>query len=426
MTDAVPGVAIEPDWAADGVLAARTRPGSGIHQAVLRREHDVFCLSVVVEPDPADGLLWADLDAQWSAVMAPPTPGVLGVARLFLACLPEPGAPPSGVPADPSAPATWPDRGITVPQGFAVWEASAPDESRAQRRLVVLAGEEQDAELSSWAWIGAGLALPPLAKYLLHAAKLRYQVRVWQAAPDSRDLRAEADSTIRTLLAAVRPGRDPAHGELLDAARRLTSLQARELGLIDRSTRLREMGRTVDIATANLAAFAGDPHLGGLFEDDRGLAEWFAGQLDDDATYLEAALQRCAHVSALVDQILQRARQRRQESVNLALTGVVGAILMSLAAIQSLQYTVPLSAHAKPAVIAVLGSLALLASLVVLRVVVPDRRWSLVPVHLGCGVVAAMAAWIVFPEWTVLFSGAAFVAGTAVAAVLGRRAYRPK
>src|ERR1041384_2803543 len=45
MTGAVPGAGVE--W--DGTLAARTRPGSGVYQAVLRREHDVFCLSAVLE-----------------------------------------------------------------------------------------------------------------------------------------------------------------------------------------------------------------------------------------------------------------------------------------------------------------------------------------------------------------------------------------
>ncbi|WP_158854843.1 CATRA conflict system CASPASE/TPR repeat-associated protein [Saccharothrix deserti] len=181
--------------------------------------------------------------------------------------------------------------------------------------------------------------------------------------------------------------------ELVAAVRELTSLQARELGLIDRTTRLREMCRTVDIATANLVAFVGD-ELGGLFADDRELAGWFVHRLDDDATYLEATLQRAAQVGALLDQFVQRSRQRRQESINLGLTGFVGAVLMSLAAIQSLQYTVPLPAAVKPAVVAALGGLALLVSLIVLRIVVPDRRWSRVLVHAGAGVVCGAFGWI--------------------------------
>ena len=67
----------------------------------------------------------------------------------------------------------------------------------------------------------------------------------------------------------------------------------------------------------------------------------------------------------------------RQEQFNLGLTGVVGTILMVLAAIQSLDYTVPLPHLVEPAVIAVLGSLALLTTLVVLRIAVPDRPWPL-------------------------------------------------
>lgn len=448
LTRAVPGIDLAPGhgWddeasGASGLLAARTRPGAGVHQAVLRREHDVFCLSVMLEPDPADGIGWTELDRRWSVAMGQPSSGVLGVARLFLARLVDPVAKPvpdpamtavvrAGVPADPAAPDAWPEQGIPVPQGFAVWEASAPLDARVERRLVVLAEAGRDAELSAWTWISAGRELPPLAKYLLHAAKLRYQLRVWETGQGFRRLRREADTTIRKLLDIAAPSRrDPGQAELVEASQELISLQARELGLIDRSTRLREMCRTVDIAAANLSALSGDVRLGGPFADDRELAEWFARQLDDDATYLEAALQRSERVGALVDQLVQRGRQRRQERVNLGLTGVVGAILMSLAAIQSLQYTVPLPAPVKPAVVTTLGALALWVSLVVLRVTVPERRWSLALVHAGTGVVTAAITWIVSSAvagssagagWTWLFSGLGLVAGTVASLVFTR------
>ncbi|WP_158854841.1 CATRA conflict system CASPASE/TPR repeat-associated protein [Saccharothrix deserti] len=223
MTGRVPDIDLDPKagWDDDGtrstgLLAARTRPGSGVCQAVLRREHDVFCLSAVLEPDSAEGVGWAELDRRWSAAAGGSWPGVLGVARLFLARTADSAAVPeavrTGVPADPAAPLAWRERGITVPQGFAVWEASSRVDTRPERRLVVLAAEDRDVELSAWTWLGAGLELPPLAKYLLHAAKMRYQLRVWKAAEGVGNLRREADTIIQRLLAAVGPTWEPGRG----------------------------------------------------------------------------------------------------------------------------------------------------------------------------------------------------------------------
>lgn len=451
MTSAVAGftVDLEHGWdavtgAPTGMLAARTRPGAGVHQAVLRREHDAFCLSVMREPAFADGIGWGELDHDWSVTVGQLSPGVIGSTRLFLARLAAPAAAPAPnvelssvvramAPVNTAANGQWWERGIVVPQGSAVWEASAPLDSRAERRIVVVAAEDRDCELSAWAWIGADQQLPPFGKYLLHAAKLRYQLRVWDAGQGFRQLRHEADTTIRKLLHTVAPvspqRREPRQAELVEASRELVSLQARELGLVDRSTRLREMRRTVDIAAANLIALSGDPQLGGLFADDRALAQWFGQQLDDDATYLEAALQRSQQVNALTDQLVQRSQQRRQESVNMGLTGVIGAILMSLAAIQALQYTVPLPALAKPAVITALGALALFATLVVLRIVVPDRRWSLVLAQAGFGGITATFTWVgvsaivgpsLAPDWTRLWAGAGFLIGTSIAVITTR------
>lgn len=399
MTEAVPGIDME--WA--GAFAARTRTGNGVHQAVLRREHDVFCLSVTMEPDGG----WAELERRWDAVSPS---GALGVVKLFL--VPDQASKPSGAWGAP----------ITTRQGFEVWEAVDHDDARQERRLVVLG--QDNAELSAWTWLSGGRQLPPLARYLLHAAKLRYQLRVWRAAGGHGQLRHEADATIDRLLAAVSPsGRNPGQAELVEATRALVTLQARELGLVDRSTRLREMARTVEITAANLAAH------GGLFTEDRELAEWFRDQLDDDATYLEAALKRTEQIGALVDRLVERHRQRRQDSVNLGLTGVVGAILMGLAAIQSLQYSVPLPIAVKPAVVTALGVTALWFSLLVVRVVVPERRWPAVLARVGFGLLVAAVTWVVVAAvagptaWTWLYGGVAGVLGSLVASRFVRSRY---
>jgi len=441
MTEPVPGVGAgtEPrgGWAAHtrGLLAVRSDTGPGVRQAVLRRDHDVLCLSVMLAPDAAENLGWAELDGQWSDAVraadpggAAPACGTLGEARLYLARLVDPGAQPAAESAGalvaavrsraPGAPDQLPE-GVVTPQGFAVWELLPTADTRIERRLVAVAGHERDPELTAWAWTDRNLNLPPLAKYLLHAAKLRYELRVWRAAEDIATLRAATDSTIKALLEwTAAPAAPSRQLEIIRASHALVALQARERGLVDRSTLSREMARTVEIAAANLILFAGDESLGGPFADDRALADWLVQRLDDEATYLEAAVRRCEQVGSLADQLVQRSQQRRQETVNLGLTGAIGAIVMSLGAVQALQYTVPLPGPVKPAVVTALGALALLASLVVLRVVAPERSWSLVLVRLGAGAVGATLAWIGVAALGHRGTAATW-AGTTVGAALG-------
>jgi len=435
MTEPVPGVGVgtEPrdGWAAQaqGLLAVQSAAGPGVRQAVLRRDHDILCLSVMLAPEAA-GEGWPELDAQWSAAVRAAGEGASGEARLYLARLSDPAARPAADPAGalaaavrshaPGAPDRIPEGAVT-PQGFALWELSPATDTRVERRLVVVAGHDRDPELTAWAWTDRNLGLPPLAKYLLHAAKLRYQLRVWRAAGDIGTLRAATDAAITALLErTAEPAGPSRQTEIIRAGHALVALQARERGLVDRSTRSREMARTVDIAAANLALFAGDESLGGPFADDRALAAWLAQRLDDEATYLEAAVRRCEQVGALADQLVQRSRQRRQEAVNLGLTGAIGAVVMSLGAVQALQYTVPLPGAVKPAVVTALGALALLASLFVVRVVAPERRWSLVLVRLGAGAVGAALAWIGVAVFEGRGAGAGTTwAGAAVGAALG-------
>ena len=102
---------------------------------------------------------------------------------------------------------------------------------------------------------------------------------------------------------------------------------------------------------------------------------------------------------------------------------------MGLAAISSLHYTVPLPALAKPAVVTALGALALFASLAVLRIVVPDRRWSLILAQAGFGGITATLTWVgisaiagpsLAPEWTQLGVAAGFLVGTSTAVITKR------
>lgn len=284
MTEEIPvtGKEIDPTRDRDGIvgepglLAARNRPGPGVYQAMLRREHDTFCITVMREPAQAEGIGWAQLDQKWTDAAGEASPGVIGTARLFLARLVDAGAPVpdeglttavrSACPPDPTVAPGWWERGITVPQGFAVWEASSPADDRDLRRIIVVAAADRDPQLSAWTWISRDRSLPPFGRYLLHAAKVRYQRRVWGDGQGFRELRQETNATVSRLLGVVAPRtppqqrrQEPTPAELVEASRELASLQSRELGLVDSSTRLREMRRTVLIAADNMAALSLDP-----------------------------------------------------------------------------------------------------------------------------------------------------------------------
>lgn len=68
---------------------------------------------------------------------------------------------------------------------------------------------------------------------------------------------------------------------------------------------------------------------------------------------------------------------------------------MCLTAVQSLGYQIPLAPAVQPAVVATLGAVALLTSLIVLRLAVPYRSWSGALVWVGAGVVGAAMGWTV-------------------------------
>lgn len=157
-------VALPEKWTdalGSGLLAACKRPGSGIEQAVMRREHDVFCLAVMLAPEPVAGATWRQLDQRWtSAVAGIPPLAALGWARVYLAVLEadhhqgranghEHGGGPAEV-AGVSSPSLasvsqavraavavaadardgWWRRGTVTTQGFSLWEASSPEDAR--------------------------------------------------------------------------------------------------------------------------------------------------------------------------------------------------------------------------------------------------------------------------------------------------------
>lgn len=283
------------------VLAAQERPDADC-QAFLRRHHDVLNLSVAlaVPPgtaSPASGRsLWQDLDTQWSFLGEGLTKELLGEARVYLA---RSAAEPGPLLDDllPSA-AHVRHRGsdrAAVNGPLTLWEAPPWTDNRALRRFVLAFDADAKAHrlASAWAWSDGGTAIPPLARYLLHAMKLRFLYRVWQRDATTHELTA----LIRSQVAEIREGLGRQGDDALTDELRRRSTEAR-LMVAD----LRELRHGVEIAGYNMRQAVGSAELldpTGPFADDRDLAENFLAQLDDELRYLGIAAERAADALGL-------------------------------------------------------------------------------------------------------------------------------
>jgi predicted nucleotide-binding protein len=255
----------------EAALAAQERPDADC-QAILRRHHDVLNLSVVLAgpaaaPAPASGhSWWQDLDSQWSLLRDLTSADTLMEARVYLAR----SATPPGGQLDALLPAAarvshW-DYGRAAVEGrLALWEALPWADDRTVRRLVLAFDDDAESHqvASVWAWSRGDTAIPPLGRYLLHAAKLRALYREWRG-----------DAGTRSRAAGGGPGETQRLAADLRALRKSVEIAEHNMGLV--------------ISSAGLLAPEGP------FADDRNLARWLLARLDDDVSYLAIAADRAA------------------------------------------------------------------------------------------------------------------------------------
>ena len=331
---------------ADGIAAARESP-AGIRQAVLRREHDVLNLSAALAqpvpeglgPPPAGQLArvqfarravqrrlgWTDFAQIWAQASRPVAGALLGEARLFLARMPpaDTGAVmattelgqslDSLLPYREDRPADWWRWGTTTAAGFALWDMQLPADTSSVREIVLVATADCDAELSAWAWSDGTPVLPPFARYLLYAAKLRYEARLldaWHRCPNPHDL-DEVMAELNAVFSSDNP--DPGNAGLLRS--RLRRLRAEELRLGGLKADLTRLGETVSSARSNIDAVPGcstSDGAAGMFAADQSLARWLTGQIKDDLTYLMIDLSRVREVSSLAAEELSQVQHGDQ------------------------------------------------------------------------------------------------------------------
>lgn len=294
-----------------GPLAAQENRAAD-HQMIIRREYGVVVLSMVfakplgtsrrrLKIGSALPSGWYEFDRWWHRLAAGETGALLGLSLVAQATVPPdaladaaaPAALAEAVraavrPADSDAPFWW-RFGRRTGDGYAVWETT-PVDDRAERRLVVLGATDRERELNAWTWTDGSVRLPPLGRYLLHAAKVRYEARIRGEGTQLTWLRDRADDRMNRVQAGL-----ASSGAGQDLEAEIRKLLADEAELMLAVTRLREMRHTVEIAVQEMSESGTAP-----VEGDRALAESLGVLLSDDAVRLDATLARARHLRELV------------------------------------------------------------------------------------------------------------------------------
>jgi hypothetical protein len=372
-----------------GTVAGRRTPGANLREAWWDETGDVACLSVTLSQDAS---AWNELHDEWAkATRALDLSPLLGQAFVFTA-LTGPGRNsqaqrrraieqdlPTGIrPLDPG----WADSAVDLDAGVVAHRLDQASDKTPIRVMAVTAPIQHDTALGDRVWAPE---LGPMARYLLHAAKLGYQRHILDA--DRRGLRAQltrVNDALDRLQAELATGPTALDDDALHRAQdELSLLRTDRSGIIDTSIQARRMRRTVQIAASNMAAVL--PSGSGFAAADQRVAAEMDQDLDDLGTYLDAAAERARHIAEIADREATRrvrlrseAARHRQERFTLTQTAIIGTLLMVLTAIQALSYRVPLPGPVKPALITTLGTAVLWLSVVALRLVAaPASRRSI-------------------------------------------------
>ncbi|MFY1659700.1 CATRA conflict system CASPASE/TPR repeat-associated protein [Micromonospora sp. WMMD1274] len=280
----------EPANRPDGALAGLQDPAVR-YQAIVRREHDVLNFSfAIAAPDAVPQARfrlaasvppgWHEFTRWWDNLGA--GAAALGAAIVYLAKTPDVTAVDlrAEVPRREDDADAWWEDGYSL-STFAAWEVTAAG-VYGSRRLVLLAGLDQDVELSRFAWSDGGTALPPLARYLMHAAKLRYLARVLGDGQQLARLRERTDGHrdhVTRLLRDIERRRE--------LARRSVEVSADEAEVAGALRELRQMRQSAQVARTNMARALTEPLPG-----DAELAEWLIDQLAVESELMDATREQ--------------------------------------------------------------------------------------------------------------------------------------
>ena len=426
------------------VIAGKASP-EGCDSAIAFNAHDVAGVVVRLHPKSSvngPGSDWALLSESWRSVFDPDEfDDVLGIVELFIGTANESAL---NLPATASSIAggvlaahdgSGLESSALAEPGVALWRKEFPWGSR----IVAIATTSAAGTARNWCSISSsGEDAGQLVRYFMHASKLRFEATVFKG--DIDELRAQErtlDEGLASLFALHQRFEiaGAAADELVDAQSRLGRAQGDAAGLLISITRLRDLRQTVEIAAHNLRVNQpveiDSAAANGLsfFARELKLAEWLDNQAGHEVAYLQSCRERVGEAQKLTELRLQQisaVNARTANWLSVLQTSLLAAPLgaLSVAATLGTHFTAPTTV--RMAVMALVGSMNLLAPLLAFRWVHGYRSPEILAVAViggSIGWLAAVAVSAAAPLMIVIAAailGATLLAGTAVL-VNGRR-----
>ncbi|GAA2304954.1 hypothetical protein GCM10009853_072510 [Glycomyces scopariae] len=280
------------EFPVEGAVAG-IEDGSADFQAIARRDHDMVNLSIAFSA-PLESHArrrrigsalppgWFEFDRWWREVSSHGTDAQLGVVTVFQA---QSEGDTAGLaaevrktlPRQEEKPRWW-EEVWTNPQRFPIWEIS-PGDDRPGRCFAAVVPQHRSSALSAWTWSRGDTALPPLARYLMHAAKLRHQARVRGDGNSTAELIRRAEGRRERLSGSIGT---PTNASI--TREDWDGLHADNLALTGALADMRAMRNTVKIAIDRMTTTM--PELCGA---DLRLVQRLPKQLADDVEYLDTA-----------------------------------------------------------------------------------------------------------------------------------------
>lgn len=230
---------------------------------------------------------------------------------------------------------------------FCFWEGGSPDDHRI---IALLVPRSEMKAAFRWAVWPDSSQLAPFARYLLHASKLRFAQRVFEhEVPTLRGRRKPIDTVLEDIiklqkrLASDRP---IGATDIARAQYDLGQSQIENYALLYSVSRLKELRLTAQIARRNLQQLipkhhpAHSPTNLSLFDQDIARADWLQEQILMDLEYLDAVGTRVTEGHKIIAMRLEQEAQKNARQLNslvLLQSSLLGALVVSLTAIQAFQ-----------------------------------------------------------------------------------------
>ncbi|MFD0154121.1 CATRA conflict system CASPASE/TPR repeat-associated protein [Streptomyces sp. NPDC055721] len=382
----------------------------GRRQAMLYRMNDVVGLTVMLAADEGPGRSAAEsaqvlraLERTWdearvraAAAQAAPSAGatpdtdasLIGSIRIHRSLRVPDGSPVTDLAAVGEglrrelAPQARLSRPVETDDDLMLWEITRSDGGVSAPRdllVITLATDEQEGLLDDWSWHAAHGDLVPLTRYLIGATQVRENHRVRLGSSADLDehlhrLRRDSEGLTRNwqdLMASSQVGATVGRRALVRWER--LAEQARQALAEERlagatTSNLRAMTRSLEVASAALRVLgAGADGRPRVLDRDEEIRARLAAMLDDDVTYFGIAREQAAEAARVATESAAQRLQGHQQYLSLIQTTVIGALLLTLTAVQALAYKPPVPVRLHAPLIAFLGALGLVLPLVVVR-----------------------------------------------------------